>query len=59
MKTELPTQHIANEALPEIEVTPEMIEAGAEALELFSVRHDPWEWVLPAVYRAMRSREKL
>jgi hypothetical protein len=36
----------------EIEVTPEMIEAGLDEYALFSSR-DPGEWVVAAIYRAM------
>jgi hypothetical protein len=36
----------------EIEITPEMIEAGAEASCLFE-RDDPKTWEIEAVYRAM------
>ena len=39
----------------EIEVTPEMIEAGEAAWNLFS-RGDPPEWVLPAIFRAMAAK---
>lgn len=38
----------------EIEVTPEMIAAGDAAYALFD-GHDPLEWILPAIYRAMES----
>jgi hypothetical protein len=37
---------------PEIEVTPEMVEAGLTELALFD-SGDPGEWMVHAIYRAM------
>jgi hypothetical protein len=37
----------------EIEVTPEMIEAGIFALQEFNVNEDDLEWVVCGVYEAM------
>jgi hypothetical protein len=42
----------ANEKLEEIEITPEMIEAGLEAYSVFSSQ-DRGEWVICAIYEAM------
>ena len=41
----------------EIEVTPEMIEAGVEEYSLFS-SGDRGEWVVAAVYRAMEKMRR-
>jgi len=41
-----------NEPTEEIEVTPDMVEAGYSASRLYD-REDPKEWELTAVYRAM------
>jgi hypothetical protein len=40
----------------EIEITSEMLVAGVEAYALFDFE-DPGEWVVSAIYRAMRSKE--
>jgi hypothetical protein len=41
----------------EIEITPEMIEAGYEASRLYD-RDDPKEWEMAAVYRAMEKERR-
>jgi hypothetical protein len=38
----------------DVEMTPAMIAAGVEEYALFSSQ-DPGEWVVPAIYRAMRA----
>ena len=42
----------ATETTEEIEITPEMIEAGLNAYALYSFG-DPGEWVVWAIYEAM------
>jgi hypothetical protein len=37
---------------PEIEITPEMIEAGIRAYDLYD-SEDPYEWIVAAIYTAM------
>ena len=43
------------EAEDTIEITPEMIEAGIDEYALFDF-HDPGEWVVSAIYRAMAKK---
>lgn len=44
-------------ALAEIEISPEMIEAGVDSLGHWNVAEDRLDWIVEAVYRAMRLRE--
>ena len=46
---------IANADEPEIEVTPEMLMAGTEALGAWTLEESHTDWVLEAVYRAMQA----
>ena len=43
-----------DEKLDEIEVTPEMIEAGCAASHLYD-RNDPEEWEVAEIYKAMEN----
>jgi hypothetical protein len=48
----------AHETTEEIEITPEMIEAGCEASRLYD-RDDPKDWEIASIYKAMeRARRK-
>lgn len=41
----------------EIEITPEMIDAGCEASRLYE-RGDPKEWEIAAIYKAMEKARR-
>jgi hypothetical protein len=41
----------------DIEITPEMLRAGIEEYALFDSQ-DPGEWVVSAIYRAMRKSRR-
>ena len=47
----------SNDAENEIEITPEMMEAGIEEYALFDFQ-EPGEWVVSAIYRAMAKAER-
>jgi len=45
--------------VPQIEVTPEMIRAGCEALYVRDWGQEPGEWAVTRVYRAMETERVL
>ena len=51
------TQHIANEAVSEIEVTPEMVRAGAKAWLSFDARFEEIDDVVIRIWRAMKKSD--
>jgi hypothetical protein len=42
----------------EVEITPEMIEAGIEAYVLFNPLEDPGEWIVCAIYEEMEKKKR-
>jgi hypothetical protein len=52
----MPTPHCErDDSSADLEVTPEMLEAGLEEYALFD-SEDPGEWVVTAIYRAMAKK---